>query len=831
MTLLLATIAETQQRQFELLGRPTGWSALGGLLLLAMLLYGAVWLYRREGRAGASRRLRLIMAGMRCAVLLGLATIWLEPAIATYLVRTIPARTIVLLDGSASMGIRDRDEAAAVEHAATGGAADAAQSGDAVSSAPGADDPTRLERVRALLTRDENTWLRRLAAQNELALYAFGGQVRRLLAPWEATPPAEPTTHPRSATSARLPFNLRELPPELRNRTDLGQAVMAALDDAGDVPVAALVVLSDGAINQGPPVDAIVATVARHKHPVYAVGVGSLAEPRNIRVAELSAPTATAKGDPFVIEVELSAVGLPPTDVVLELRAAEVAGDGPTESETVVALQPVRLESTGAPMRLTFRATPTEGGDFLYRARVDAVPGEVLVDDNVRETTVRVLDERLRVLLVSGRPSYEYRFLSRRLERDSTIDVSCWLQSADADAVRDGNTIIRALPREPAELFAYDSILLLDPEPSEFDASWAVTLRRWVTELGGGFLFQAGPQNTVRFLADARVHDLSALLPVRLDPDVAERLGAQRAFQTRPGRGVIPDDVRGNALLELDPDPALNRLIWDSLGEVWWHLPVLREKPLATVLLRHGDPAYRNRHGDAVLLAVQPVGAGRSVFFAFEDTWRWRAAGERYYDQFWVQMIRFLAQGRRRGGGLRGTIVVDRAAVDLGESVTVEARLLDEQFTPWQAGEIAGDMQSADGETRPMRLAAIPGREGWFGARLTFEQTGTAVLRVPVPGGDEPEVLTQQIRVRPRDLEMRELQLRAEPLRRLAAETGGEYVTLADAADLPDHIESATRVETTVGPVEPLWDRTWVLAVLTGLLALEWALRRRSYLL
>ena len=103
-----------------------------------------------------------------------------------------------------------------------------------------------------------------------------------------------------------------------------------------------------------------------------------------------------------------------------------------------------------------------------------------------------MLEDQLRVLLVAGRPSYDYRHLTRLLERDRTIELSCWLQSADAHAVRDGNKTLVALPREPAEVFAYDALILLDPDPDELDgrlgagrAAFRRRVRRRVAVPGG----------------------------------------------------------------------------------------------------------------------------------------------------------------------------------------------------------------------------------------------------------------------------------------------------------------------------------------------------------
>jgi hypothetical protein len=64
---------------------------------------------------------------------------------------------------------------------------------------------------------------------------------------------------------------------------------------------------------------------------------------------------------------------------------------------------------------------------------------------------------------------------------------------------------------------------------------------------------------------------------------------------------------------------------------------VYAEHPIAT------DPTGRK----APLLVLGRFGAGRTLFSAIDDSWRWRYyTGESVFDTYWVQQIRYLARGR-----------------------------------------------------------------------------------------------------------------------------------------------------------------------------------------
>jgi len=801
--LVLATISEQQRQAFELAGMPSGWLRLLGLLLLAGVCYAVIWLYRREARAGAGVRLRSVLAGLRCLVLIALAGIWLEPVIATYTVRTISATVAVLTDVSASMagfGVQESQ--------------------------------FRVAEVGRLLEGQEQGWLKRLAAHNELGLYAFGEQTVRIRLPWEETGPS-PTSEAMGDPAPPRSFSIAGTTIAVQNATDPGQAVTTALDDAGESPVAGLVLISDGNFNKGMSVEDVAAAARRSRAPIYAVGVGSTEEPANIRVTNIVAPLTTPKGDPFELRVELAAAGIEPTGVQLQL--SEQLGGG---EERTIASRDVQLGGESLAAEIPFKIAADQAGEFFYRARVKPLEIEAVAFDNVREASVLVLDEQIRVLLVAGRPSYEYRYVTRLLERDRTVNLSCWLQSADAQAVRDGNTPIAELPRRPQDVFAYDAIVLLDPNPGGLDSSWAITARRLVDEFGGGLLLQAGPHFATRLLRDPRLEELVTMLPVIPDPDADVRLSEQGAYRTRSAPIQLPDETRAHALLALHPDPETNQEIWSALPGIWWYLPVLREKPLATVLMRHGSRAHANRYGPAILMATQPFGSGRTAFLGFDNTWRWRATGERYFNHFWVQLVRYLAQTRRAGASKRGTIVLDREAVNVGDYVKIEARVLDEAFAPWQAARIEMSLELGDGTRRSHTLNAVAGREGWFAGRFPFDRPGPAVVRVPLVGSGaadgadvREESLVKHVLVQQPDIELRSLRLRADRLAELAERTGGRYTPLEKAGELPDWIEAAEQVKVTRGSDTPLWDRGPVLIVVASLLAVEWALRRRHHLL
>ena len=111
----------------------------------------------------------------------------------------------------------------------------------------------------------------------------------------------------------------------------------------------------------------------------------------------------------------------------------------------------------------------------------------------------------------------------------------------------------------------------------------------------------------------------------------------------------------------------------------WWRLPIPSRAPSCLRLTPPG-PGVR---GNSPSLSMHATGAGKVIFHATDDTWRWRfRVGDLYYGRYWVQAIRYLCRSRpgQRSGG-RADARQERLFA--GESVYLRVRFIDERLTPW----------------------------------------------------------------------------------------------------------------------------------------------------
>jgi len=810
-----------QQEEFvhEFRNVPEGWPALLGILLLIALGAAVIWMYRREGRIGATMRRRMFMAGLRCAVIACLAAMFLEPVRVRIIRQWIDSYTLVLVDDSSSMDLADRYRDP-----------DRKQRVSTALARSDVDTARRFDVARTVLQRDDRRMLRDLAENNRIKLYRFSSEpelIGTVRAERERT--AQPA---ESETSDATPAPVSDIAlPESAtgSTTNVARAVRRAIESVGSAPVAGVVVLSDGGFNMGDSADEVARFARDRRIPIHVLGIGDPAPPRNVRITDVHAPENAFRQDPFAVTAHLSAQGMDGQTVRVQLRESDgLGGAGSVVDQADVTVQP-----GGGMEPVVFERRKESAGRYVYSVEVPVGQDETVADDNVRQTTVTVIDARTRVLLVSGTPSWTYRYLTRLFVRDETVDLSTWLQSADITAVRDGDIIIDHLPRQPEEIFDYDVIIMLDPNPAEFDAEWCHHIDTWVTEHGGGLVFGAARTYSPDFLRQETFASLIDLLPVVLDPESDIILNRVGHYQLQSSPIEIPDTAYGHPVLRLADDPASTRLKWRDAAEVYWHFPVLREKPVATVLMRHGHPRMQNAHGGHVLAAVQFVGAGRTAFLGFDGTWRWRQYGEEYFNRFWVQLTRYVAEGKLLGGARRGMLLTESDQYALGEAVTVSARLFNSRYEPIERGEVTA-FYNVDNHRGDFRLRALGDRPGWFEGRFVPDRTGNYRLSmtIPDPAANEPIELFREIRVSRPNIEVLKPQMDRAQLTTLAQDSfGGAYYEIDEwdqiAATIPDlHEEIPIRSRP-----RSLWDNRFVLGLLIGLLGLEWALRKWNRLL
>src|SRR5262249_47352225 len=98
--------------------------------------------------------------------------------------------------------------------------------------------------------------------------------------------------------------------------------------------------------------------------------------------------------------------------------------------------------------------------------------------------------------------------------------------------------------------------------------------------------------------------------------------------------------------------------------------------------------------------------------------------GTRYHERFWRNAVRWVALSRLRNGDRRVQIDALKARYDLDERVTLEARVLDQDYKPAEDAQQTARLTAPDGATSVVLLERVPDRAGLYRATFDLERPG-----------------------------------------------------------------------------------------------------------
>ena len=776
--------------EFQLLSAPPLWVIV--LVILPLIVGFVLFIYRREA-SSATSKVKTGLAVLRILTLALILFVLFQPVNRSQVFSVSRSLIALLIDESASMDRReeyDEDLNAALTDAA--GLVDGST----------AEQLTRAELVRKVLSNPETAALVELQEKVDVQLFGFSNSLRPIVDPNETAADGQATA--------------------------VGDAVMGTLNELRHRDLSGIIVFSDGQSNSGRDLMEIAQGAASEGIPIHTVGVGNPALPRNVAILEVVAPDVALVNDEVGVEVTLLSQGYenePAELVIVDRNTGEQ-----------LATSSLSLSGRGSQQVELVYFKPTREGDYVLEISVPVKPGEQFADDNRHVHHLRVEPEVIRVLYVEGRPRWEYRYLKNLLLRAENFHLQCLLASATGDFIQESSDGVPALERFPPtrqDLFEYDVIILGDVAPDQIDpfGSRGSTedllrdIRDFVT-VGGGFIMVAGELHSPRDYRDTAIADI---LPVEIGNPEESEAERQDRGEFRPH---LPDALRPHDIVRLEKELELNQRLledeFEGLAPMRWYAPVRRAKPGAEIILQH--PLNSNRYGAHVLCAATRIPDGRTLFIGFDETWIWRKPyGDRYTERFWRAAVRHVAIGKLRRTDKRVDLRTDKDRYNLGEHVQLSLRVLDEDFRASREESQLIRMQRSDGPVED--LVAYRQEDGQYERTVRADRPGTYRFWVEDPGQPDRRLSQRIVEVQVPRLEILNPSLNQPALAAISEMTAGQYCGLHEFGDLAANIQGESRQIPVRAEQKDLWDRWEVLLAVIILLGVEWAVRKKFNLL
>lgn len=804
---------------------PFGWAgrifALGAALLILILAFRAL---RNDTRA---RRYSLL--ALRVLGLVSVLCLFFQPALKLRNVTRMPNHIAVLVDTSSSMQL--------------------AEDGSS---------ETRAARVSTLFRKQQAELQRWQDTQSHIIdYYSFGERLQ-----------------PMSEEQLRRTAG----PPSTADATRIREALAAVRQRYDGRDLAGVLLLSDGldngrlaaGVSSGEAGDSLDADTQSFLKaidaPVHTVAMGKKGL-RDVAITRVLADQFAFARTAVEVEAQVMVLGAQAAGWEGRHLPVTLRRDGVPVLTVDVSLLPGQTE-----YRVVFPFTPERVGKYLYEISTPILPGEAIAENNHRAFVLRVVRDKIRVVHVAGRPTWDVRFLRGLLKHDPNIDLVAFFilrSPSDIEFVPSEETSLIPFPCEELfqeQLRSFDLVVLHNFNYNAYCGQFLqpaivpfVNDGGAVAMIGGDLSFSSGGYYG---------SELSQILPVVLSPDdtagaavPSGSSGSSPLIDSEPFQPRLTPAGKSHVVTALRLDVRENAARWAGQPMLEGLNLVSRARPQATVLLAH--PKLKDDSGNPMpVLTVAEFGKGRTLALQADSTWRWGFAASRTggppqkrppppdpetgeaprdaqpmndtpYQRFFTQAIRWLV----RDPSLRLLRVeTGESEYRRGQPVRVEVRAFGPDYRPAPRSEVNLSLHRVSAEgAASAHDPAPPG--GWTRAVRTDEE-GAATAewdRLPPGGyrvvaravlGGRPAEDSEVFLVRGAGRELENPEADDRLLRLVSSATSGESRRYSDSLkDLRFHPPHIVRVNQH-RDIE-LWHHFALLVIATLCFGLNWALRRR----
>jgi len=781
------------------------WSTPVWLLpLLLVMAAGAVllgvWAYNRTIPRPADR-LRRILGILRSIVFILLVAAIAGPVVSLLKDHRIPAELLVVMEDSGSMAIRDNGDP---ENGAVSG--------------PGS------------RWQDALTWAASLDS-------VFSGH----------EPPVKVVFLRGNGLDPVRGFRLDDpvIPPPSGHGTDLARLLRQARDRMAGRSVRAMVLISDGQETRGPAAGRRDSgtevrigdgggTAGAMAVPSMVVGVGDPLGSADRVIKDLRYPDTAYEGDEVLVEFAVDhrfAEG----SVGSSLQVRLMGEEGMVAEVTLPVAQRV------VPVSLAFK--PAGHGFKVYRLEVSGLDNERFLDNNKASLAIDVRKERSRLLLLTGSPGWDVRFLAQAAASEQRINLEVVFPTSTGLVFAD-SLVPWITPADPTGWSVWDGVIISDWSGALTALDWEPL--RGAVQGGLGLLVIPGGETGGLLGPVAPPPPLASMLPVQVsgwrwinDPHFASVASSQVGHPILEGLQGPREMLAGEGLVTLPP---LRRMVEAAT------------RPGSTILMtgRHrGQAAGRM---DLVLLVVKELGEGRVTWFGGRNLWElafWDLAnlttvpvgsGLDDDDTPGRRLLRNILVWTATGEDNSGLMFTGRQAFfQEGERIRLAAQWRDMRGRPVVDRKLSLQVrqEEAEADSSQVRTFVLSRTDPGSGlAEVVLPPLPPGRYSVQLVGHGDPPVTSgiESLVVSGHSIESTQVRMDRRRLVQIAGRRNGEFYMerssraraqlLVDLQGLDwngEKVALRNRLD--------FWSGWPFLGLITALLGLEWFLRRRNGLL
>lgn len=588
------------------------------------------------------------------------------------------------------------------------------------------------------------------------------------------------------------------------NSTRIAESLRHIASEAGTMPLGAIVLMTDGGDNTGGIDRDTISQLRQLRVPVHTVGFGPDHFSKDIEVEDVAAPARALPNSRVSARIAFRQHGYSGQKVRMVVRE-----NGKPLAQQEITLKP-DVEQSEA---VVFNSGAA--GAHSFQIGIDPVAGEENSQNNAMIRLIDVVQKKMRVLYIEGEPRWEYKFIRRAMEDDTSIELVSVVRTTQNKSYQQGGKqgeLVDGVPPTIEGLFSFDGLIIGSVEANYFTNAQQNMIRDFADRRGGGVLFLAG-----RFALNEggyAASPMAEMMPLRLP--------SEKTWSRDFAEVALTEAGRENTICRLEETRDGNIARWQKMPQIANYAVMGGPKPGATVLM-NVVPAG---HKASPLLAVENYGHGRTAVLATAGTWRWKMLQDhtdRTHAIFWQQLMRWLVTETP------GQVAASTPHQVLPDETRVPLRAVvrDKTYQPVAGASVQAVVTRPDGAVNLLDMKPDPLEPGTYTGEYSADKTGVYVAEV-VAKQDVNEIGREAVTFRREDgvAENFGSAQNKELLQKLASDTNGNYYTPSKSGNLPEEI-AVSEAGISAHDNLDIWDMPVLFLLVILVRGGEWLLRRK----
>ena len=553
--------------------------------------------------------------------------------------------------------------------------------------------------------------------------------------------------------------------------------------------------------------------------PFFTFSPAGNMEVRDVAISNISYDSFTFVRSPWEADVVIKILGYKDLKLPITLK----------QGNDIISSKILDTGNEGE-IHVNLSFMPYATGTFLYTITIPVQPHEAITENNQVSVLVKVVRDKIRIMHVCGRPSWDERFLRRVLKSDPNIDlISFFILRTPTDVSEARNDELSLIPFPVDELFtqalsSFDLVIFQNFDYRPYESSffrfshYLDNIRKFVTEQGGGFVMVGGDISFSQGGYDGTAID--EILPINLS---AEKDGVDASRL----KAILTNDGLKHPVTILDGDT-------DRNIDIWKNLPELDGCNIATQLKADAVPlATYPTKGNPPIVSTRDAGLGRCMAITTDSLWRWnflsvaKGGSNRHYIKFWQNAIKWLIKDPTLNPV---RITANKETFLPNEEIQVKIEVLGRNYQPFEGVQLDIDVINEFSGKSTFSTNGITDSDGQY--RFTVKHDKEGYYFVKATARKENDEIGQDytvFNIALKNKEFKDPSIRREVLAKLSEISGGKYF------DLPTkNIEEKLSIENPsviklVGRRQiSLWDNGYIFMIILTIFSLEWWIRKRS---